>query len=205
MEDTGKSMVLRKVVAEKKKELILFGSNVRKPGFIGELKSVLSELYQYNIGPEDFKRLQEISHKKPVLQAKLKDLLTIYEGFREFMRERYITAEELLVVLNDAIDYSEWVKGTVICLDGFTGFTPCQYQILRKLLRYAKKVMVTVTIDPEEDIKAPAKEFHRGIDRVVPVLSRLTGNGWAPLFLRWHRAPPVHDRRYDYLILIRSE
>jgi ATP-dependent helicase/nuclease subunit B len=158
LEDTGKSMVLRKVVAEKKKDLILFGSNVRKPGFIGELKSVLSELYQYNIGPEDFERMQEISHKKPVLQAKLKDLLTIYEGFRAFMRERYITAEELLVVLNDAVDYSEWVKGTVICLDGFTGFTPCQYQILRKMLRYAKKVMVTVTIDPEEDTQASVKE-----------------------------------------------
>ncbi len=158
LEDTGKSMVLRKVAAEKKKELILFGSNVRRPGFIGELKSVLSELYQYNIGPEDFERMQEVSRRKPVLQAKLKDLLTIYEGFRTFMKERYITAEELLVVLNDAIDYSQWVKGTVICLDGFTGFTPCQYQILRKLLRYARKVMVTVTIDPGENIQEEVKE-----------------------------------------------
>ncbi len=160
LEDTGKSMVLRKVVAEKRKELILFGSNVKKPGFIGELKSLLSELYQYNILPEDFDRMQKIADKKPVLQAKLKDLLTVYEGFRDFMKERYITAEELMVVLRDAIDQSEWIKDTVICLDGFTGFTPAQYQVLFKMLKVARKVMVTVTIDPSEDISDNVEE-HR--------------------------------------------
>ena len=41
LEDTGKSMVLRRVVADKKKDLILFGSNVRKAGFINELKSTI--------------------------------------------------------------------------------------------------------------------------------------------------------------------
>lgn len=160
LEDTGKSMVLRKVVAQKRKELKLFGSNVKKPGFIGELKSLLSELYQYNILPEDFDRMLQIAAKKPVLQAKLEDLLTIYNGFRDFMKEHYITAEEMMVVLNEAIDRSEWIRDTVICLDGFTGFTPCQYQVLSKMLKYARKVMVTVTIDPSEDL-AEAPEEHR--------------------------------------------
>lgn len=150
LEDTGKSMVLRKVVSEKRKELILFGANVKKTGFINELKSLLSELYQYNIQPDDFEKMQEISQKKPVLKAKLADLFTIYEGFRTFMKERYITAEEIFVVLNEVIDKSQWLKGTVICLDGFTGFTPCQYQLLAKMLKYAKKVMITVTIDQRE-------------------------------------------------------
>ncbi|MGB4661079.1 MAG: PD-(D/E)XK nuclease family protein, partial [Mobilitalea sp.] len=88
--------------------------------------------------------------KKPLLKAKLTDLLTIYEGFQTFMKERYITAEEILVVLNQVMDQSEWLKGTVICLDGFTGFTPCQYQLLLKMMKYAKKVMITVTIDSKE-------------------------------------------------------
>ncbi|MHB8128117.1 MAG: PD-(D/E)XK nuclease family protein, partial [Mobilitalea sp.] len=158
LEDTGKSMVLRKVVAEKRKDLILFGSNVKKPGFINELKSLLSEFYQYNINTDDFLKMQEISEKKPVLQAKLADLLTIYEGFRTFMKERYITAEEVLVVLNEVIDRSEWLKGTVICLDGFTGFTPCQYQLLSKMMTHAKKVMVTVTIDSAEAMDSDISE-----------------------------------------------
>ena len=158
LEDTGKSMVLRKVVAQKRKNLILFGTNVKKTGFINELKSLLSELYQYNIQEDDLIKMQEMSSKKPLLKAKLTDLLTIFEGFRTFMKERYITAEEILVVLNDVIDQSKWLKDTVICLDGFTGFTPCQNQLLSKMMKYAKKVMITVTLDPREKIDQDISE-----------------------------------------------
>lgn len=158
LEDTGKSMVLRKVVSEKRRDLILFGANVKKTGFVNELKSLLSEFYQYNVQAEDFQKMQEIAQKKPVLKAKLADLFAIYEGFRTFMKERYITAEEIFVVLNEVIDRSQWLKDTVICLDGFTGFTPCQYQLLSKMLRYAKKVMITVTLDPREKLDQDMQE-----------------------------------------------
>lgn len=158
LEDTGKSMVLRKVVAQKRKELILFSTNVKKPGFVNELKSLLSEFYQYNIKPQDLKKMQNISQNKPVLKAKLTDLLTVYEGFHNYIKERYITAEEILVVLNEVIDRSSWLKNSVICLDGFTGFTPCQYQLLSKMLIHAKKVMITVTIDSREKINQKNSE-----------------------------------------------
>ena len=158
LEDTGKSMVLRRVVAEKRKELILFGSNVKKPGFIGELKSLLSELFQYNIGPDDFSKMEEIAEKKPVLKAKLRDIHTVYDGFMSFMKERYITAEETLVILNKIINQSQWLKDSVVCLDGFTGFTPTQYQLLANIMKYAKKVMITITIDPRENLDTTPKE-----------------------------------------------
>ncbi|MDF2542645.1 MAG: addB [Herbinix sp.] len=158
LEDTGKSMVLRRVVAQKKKDLILFGSNVRKPGFISELKSLLSELYQYNISSDDLRMMREAAEKKPVLRAKLQDILTIYQGFQEFIKERYITAEEIFVLLSDMIEQSQWLRDSVICLDGFTGFTPIQYKLLSKMIRLAKKVIITVTIDPRENIKDQKSE-----------------------------------------------
>lgn len=151
LEDTGKSMVMRKVVADKKSELLLFGTNIKKIGFINELKSLMSEFYQYNIGPKDIEELIKASSGKNLLKAKLRDILTVYEGFQSFMKERFITAEEILTALNEIIDRSQWLKNSVICLDGFTGFTPCQYLLLEKMMRYAKKVMVTVTIDPRVD------------------------------------------------------
>ncbi len=83
--------------------------------------------------------MQEIAQKKPVLGAKLADIAIIYAGFRTFMKERYITAEEILVVLNNIIDRSQWLKEAVICLDGFTGFTPCQYQLLAKMYEICKE------------------------------------------------------------------
>lgn len=175
LEDTGKSMVIRKVIAKKSKELILFGAGIKKTGFINELKSLLSEFYQYNIRPEDFKQMMDISARKPVLKAKLQDIRTIYEGFADFMKERYITAEELLVVLSKVIDRSDWLKNSVICLDGFTGFTPCQNEILAKMMSLAKKVMVTVTIDPRESLGDKESEYrlfglsHKTIDKLTEI------------------------------------
>ncbi len=175
LEDTGKSMVIRKVVARKRKELILFGSGVKKTGFVNELKSLLSEFYQYNIRPEDFEKMMDISARKPVLKAKLRDIRTIFEGFADFMKERYITAEEILVVLSKIIDRSDWLKNSVICLDGFTGFTPCQNEILAKMMTLAKKVMVTVTVDPRETLGDKESEYrlfglsHKTIDKLTEI------------------------------------
>ncbi|NLY49243.1 MAG: helicase-exonuclease AddAB subunit AddB [Clostridiales bacterium] len=178
LEDTGKSMVIRRVVADKKNDLILFGAAARKTGFINELKSLLSEFYQYNIKASDFEHMMEISAKKPVLRAKLHDIRVIYDGFADFMKERYITAEELLVVLSRVMDRSEWLKNSVICLDGFTGFTPCQNEILAKMMSLAKKVMVTVTMDPREPLHGEGLEHrlfglsHKTIDKLCEIAEK---------------------------------
>jgi ATP-dependent helicase/nuclease subunit B len=150
LEDTGKSMILRKVVEGKSEELNIFQSNVRKQGFIGELKSMLSEIYQYSIGPEQLEKTIEQVANRPMLQHKLQDILTVYKGFSEYIEEKYITTEEILDVLYEKVENSQFVRDSVICLDGFTGFTPSQTKLLTKLMRLCKKVYVTVTIDERE-------------------------------------------------------
>lgn len=153
LEDTGKSMIVKKVVMEKKNDLILYGANIKKQGFIDEMKSVLSELFQYSIGRDELEQMYEVSKSKPMLQNKLKDIITIYQGFKDFLEDKYITAEEILDVLCDVMDDSNILSNMVICFDGFTGFTPSQYKLLQKLLVRAKKVYVTVTMDEREQNK----------------------------------------------------
>jgi ATP-dependent helicase/nuclease subunit B len=159
LEDTGKSMVLRKIVANKKRELELFNHDVQKQGFIDELKSLISEIYQYSIGIEQLQEMEELAKNKPMLRAKLHDIVVIYNGFKEYMNEKYITAEEILDVLCNVIDQSQMISNSIICLDGFTGFTPAQYKLLTILMKRAKKVLITVTIDPREDIRKVDEEF----------------------------------------------
>ena len=43
LDDMGKSMVLRKVAGNKRKELILFQGHLNQAGFVNQLKSMLSE------------------------------------------------------------------------------------------------------------------------------------------------------------------
>lgn len=159
LEDTGKSMLVRKVVQFKKDELTSFGAQIRRTGFISEIKSLLSEIFQYSIGEEELHRLIDAFGHKPMLKGKLQDMLTVYRGFKELIRERYITAEEILDVLYDALDDCRFIKNSVICFDGFTGFTPSQYRLLSKLMKMARNVYVTVTIDGREDISRQDEEF----------------------------------------------
>ena len=159
LEDTGKSMLLRKVVANKSKDLILFQNNVRKQGFISELKSLMSEIFQYSVTEEQLLKMEEMAQNRPMLKAKLQDITTIYRGFRELIQDKYITAEEILDVLTEVVDQSEILKNSVICFDGFTGFTPSQYKLLSRLLVIAKSVLVTVTIDPNETVDEIDEEY----------------------------------------------
>ena len=144
LDDMGKSMVLRKVAANKRKELILFQGHLNQTGFVNQLKSMLSEFYQYGISPQILRDMAEIV-KTPLFRQKLKDFAVVYEGFQEYIAGHYITTEEVLDVLCRVLPQSETVKNSIMVLDGFTGFTPVQYRLLELFMLHARKVMVTVT------------------------------------------------------------
>ncbi len=151
LDDMGKSMVLRKVTAGKKRELVLYKDHLSRTGFISQLKSMLSELYQYGITPDMLDEQIPLT-VSPMLKQKLMDINVIYKAFREYISEKYVTAEEILDVLCRVLPDSQIIRNSVITLDGYTGFTPVQYRLLELFLRYSKRVVVTVTIDPSQNL-----------------------------------------------------
>ncbi len=151
LEETGKNLVLRKIAQERKGELKVLGGNLKKMGYISEIKSLISELTQYAVTEEALADFLEKSKEKPHLYYKLQDVQVLYKAFHAYLADQYITAEELLEVLCRVAEQSEMIRESVIVLDGFTGFTPIQNKLMQKLMQYAKKVLVTVTIDERED------------------------------------------------------
>lgn len=146
LDDMGKSMVLRKVAARKKKSLGLYQSHLSQAGFINQLKSMLSEFYQYGITGEMIEAsIKEV--KSPLLKQKLMDFSVILEGFKEYISQKYITAEEILDVLCRIVSRSELLKGSVVVLDGYTGFTPVQYRLLEQLMTICERVTVSISVD----------------------------------------------------------
>lgn len=151
LEETGKSLVLQKVAQGKKKELGVLGSNMSKPGYVKEMKSMISEFMQYRIEPSELDRMLDKSEAKPLLQHKLKDIQVLYQGFTDYLQGHSITQEEVLEVLSSLAGESHNLKNSTIVLDGFTGFTPVQYHLIQKLLWVCEKITVTVTLDDRED------------------------------------------------------
>ena len=99
LEETGKNLVLRKVAEQKKPELRVLGGNMNKMGYVSEVKSLISELTQYNITPELLEEFLGQAGIGEALRLKMQDVLTMYRGFAEYMEGKFITAEEVLALL----------------------------------------------------------------------------------------------------------
>lgn len=173
LDDTGKSLVLRKVIEDNKDSLKVFKSKIKMPGFVEEMKSVIAEFYQYGIDDEGIENIIRVSSSKPLLHEKLKETALIYRKFKKYLEEKYVTSEEILEKLCKLIPDSEVIKKSEIYLDGFTGFTPVQYKLIGVLLKYAKNVSVCVTIDTRE-LKLNIIKEHELFNLSKVTVSKLT-------------------------------
>lgn len=151
LEETGKNLVLRKIAQEKQDELGILKSNMHRMGYIGEVKSFISELMQYNISPSQLDEVIEQGTFGSNLTSKLQDISLMYRGFTDYLEGNYITQEELLHVLIRVADESKILKDSVLILDEFTGFTPVQVELLRRLMPICKEIWVSLTIDEKEN------------------------------------------------------
>ena len=163
LDDTGKSLVLQKIAADLKEQLPAMGSLLHKQGYIHEVKSAISEFMQYGISTQDMDKLIASAEKRGALAMKLRDLKTLYGGFRDYIRDHFITTEETLDVLRRSLVKSKILQDSVVVFDGFTGFTPIQNRLIQELMRVCEETIVTVTIGAEEDpykMDGEQKLFH---------------------------------------------
>ena len=147
LEDTGKMMLLRRVLSEQRDNLRYFRRGLYKPGFLDECKSFFCELMQYAIEEDDFDTMEQALGGENMMAWKLQDLRLLYHALKEKLGDTYMMAEELVSQLAGVAASIPMLRGSVICLDGFTGFTPIQYELLGELLSCCRRMLVTVTTD----------------------------------------------------------
>ncbi len=152
LDDMGKTMILRKVLEQHKDSLQYFGRNIHKKGYVAEIKSFLSEMLQYGMDAAGIQEMADAAKDKPALCRKLQDMVVAYEAFTGYLADNYITSEEVLSVFCDEVSSSTILKDAVICLDGFTGFTPIQYRLIEQLMMCCREIYVTVTMDIREQV-----------------------------------------------------
>ena len=151
LDDEGKNLVLRKIGGDLEGELTVLKGNMRRLGYVSEVKSVLSEFMQYDVGEEQLDQVIAGEQEGSYLSFKLQDLKRLYRSFQDYLKERYTTKEELLDVLAKVAGESALLKKSTVVLDGYTGFTPVQNRLLGELMTICRDVVVTVTIDEREN------------------------------------------------------
>lgn len=161
LEDFGKSMLIRKAAGDKKTKMSVYSGSLNKSGFIDEVKSLMSEMYQYDVSGDNLEKVIKSLKDEPgdaLLYKKLSDMKAIFESFDEKLSDNYIVAERLTEILADNIEKSGLIKRSVIVFDGFTGFTPIQLKLVEKLIKYSKDSYGVFTIDKRFYEKKKVKE-----------------------------------------------
>lgn len=160
IDDMGKNLILRHLAGEYEKELKVIGGNLKKLGYITEVKSVISEFMQYGVNDEKIARLRSMAelNNRHYLCDMLDDIKVLYDAFKDYIKDKYLATEELLSRASTAMSESNKLKNSVVVLDGFTGFTPVQYEFIESLMRLCKDIHVTVLSDRDRGMDIPYDE-----------------------------------------------
>lgn len=159
LEDFGKSMLIKKILCEQQDTLHVYGSYYDKLGFVDEMKSMMSEIFQYNIKQDTIDEITEQIPEDSVVAGKMQDIRHIYEEFEAFAGERYIVAEQLVELLTRHVGQSKLVCGSSLYFDGFTGFTPVQLELVEKLMTCADDLTFSFTLDDRDQKYEHIKDY----------------------------------------------
>ncbi len=149
LDDYGKSMLVMKVMKEHQQELPYYGSMLKKNGFVQEVKSILSEFYQYQVTDQALGEVIGQLDPSESLYHKLQDLKVIRREFDAALKDSYMVPEQILSRLKEVAGSSRLLQGAQIYFDGFTGFTPVQYDLLAELMQVAGGLYFSFTMDEE--------------------------------------------------------
>ncbi len=149
LDDMGKCMVLYKLARDHKAELNYYGGSAGQKGFIGQLKLMVTELFQYGLDDASLQQLIEQQPEGSILAAKLKDIALLWKYFKEYTGEQVIATEAVLDLLAERLENSQLIRNAYIFVDDFSGFTPQQYRILTTLAIKSRGLTIALSITPD--------------------------------------------------------
>ncbi|MDF2904462.1 MAG: ATP-dependent nuclease subunit, partial [Bacillus sp. (in: firmicutes)] len=166
LNSTGISMLIRKIIEDKKDELTLFKRAADKNGFIEQMEQLLTEFKRYCIQPEELAEKSGEMAQQKSLHDKLGDLELIYQHFEEALQDKYIDSEDYFRLLAEKAASSKFLQEAEIYIDGFYSFTPIEYMVIEQLMKHCKRVTISLTLDQPFTDSLP-EELH---------LFRMTGD-----------------------------
>lgn len=147
--ENGRNMLLFTLLRRHEERLRLFAGSAEQHGFVSRLNELLTEMKRYGVTPEHLDALEADGGFGPadgLLARKLHDVRLIYAELESALAGRYLDAEDSLAYLARGFGASS-LREADIWIDGFHGFTPAEYEALESLIRHARSVTVTLTLD----------------------------------------------------------
>jgi len=99
LNEDGRLMVLRALLAQKRNELKLFRSTARLRGFAQQLSAALRDIQRSQVPPSELIALAAKIGSETALGCKLQDVATMLSAYLDWLREHHLHDQDLLVDL----------------------------------------------------------------------------------------------------------
>ena len=158
IDDDAKTMILVLILSDLNKEgkLKYYSKMGNKVGFAKKLTKAMSEFYAYDVVDDDFTKAISKCDNQATMKTKLEDLKEIFTCFKKVLKDKgYSIKEDKYDKLNDVITTKDNLfEGAIVAFEGFTGFTPVQLGIFKKISSVAKEIFVLIDqrFDDESNI-----------------------------------------------------
>ena len=157
LKDSGKNMLLYKVIQESDESLEYFNKIAKEQGFIDILSKTITEFKKYNITSElinkTLEELGENSVSDIELKQKMHDLSYIYDKFNSSIFNNSIDSDDELTILKQKLEKCTIYDDAIVWFDEFTTFTPQQLEVIRVLAKKCKEINITLCMDEIEKSK----------------------------------------------------
>ena len=110
MSDTGKLVLLRRILMRNKEKLAYFGVVCGRQGFISRLGDAVSEFFAYGVTPDDIKRYAEGFSEDSAINLKLNDISLIYSEYCSFIKSEYVSSDDMLSIAAGKMIYISGIK-----------------------------------------------------------------------------------------------
>lgn len=141
----GKQMLLRRILLKHRLQLKAFAPSATRPGMTELLAQTIGEFKTYRILPGD---LRKVNQSSGLLYDKLQDLALIYEEFQTALGQEIRDPDDELSVLAEKVSCAPLIREAQVWVDGFTGFTPQELEVLKRIMSMASEVTITLPLDP---------------------------------------------------------
>lgn len=151
IDDSGKAMLLQRIIQQHQDELRVFSGSAQQIGFIESLNKLFTEFRRYGIDQSKLERHVNF-HSGPGQASgttvdKLYDIKTIYGKFEDHLNQHYVDSEDYLTLLAQHVRDASFMSKAEVWVDGFHGFTPQEFSVLEQLMRHCRNVTISLCVD----------------------------------------------------------
>jgi ATP-dependent helicase/nuclease subunit B len=149
LDEEGRIMVLRGLLAKKRDELKLFRASARLTGFAQHLSMALRELQRQQLTPESMQELAEKARAVEGLRLKLQDLATLLSDYLAWLQAHGLQdSDRLLDVATQTLraPHPPLTFGG-LWVDGFTELSPQELDLLAEITTMAAGAAITFCLD----------------------------------------------------------